>query len=414
LAVEQAELRRVLAQLAPRAQELLVESIRLPSTHGDEAPVQDYLERKWTEAGLRVERHPIPEDIKSDDEYSHPAQDRPYAGRHNLVVRTGSGNGRSLIINAHSDVVPAEDWPEAFEPRVEGDVIRGRGACDDKGCIAAMFLAALAARQLGIEPAGEVVYQMVIEEEVGGNGSLALIREGVKADGVVVLEPTGLHVHPANRGAIWFRFEFEGRPCHMGRKHEGVNAIDLACETIGILYEYEKELIRDCESQPLFAHYEFPTQVNVGMLHGGEWPSMVPASAVMEGGVGFLPNRPMEQVKADLVRYIEERGSEELKSRYTLSFPKLHNDSYETPRDHPLVRACAAAAREAGTPDEITGWNVSCDARLFAKVGGMPTVVFGPGRIEDAHSRAECVNMNEIVKAAEMLLRLIEQWCSDK
>ncbi len=228
---------------------------------------------------------------------------------------------------------------------------------------------------------------------------------------MLVIEPTGLKFHPANRGAIWFRFEFEGRPCHMGRKHEGINAIDLARETMGILYEYEKELVRDSESQPLFAHYEFPTQVNVGMLQGGEWPSMVPAHAAMEGGVGFLPNRPMEQVKRDLVRYIDERGSDALKARYTLSFPKLHNDSYETPPEHPFVQAFASAARAAGTPEEVTGWNVSCDARLFAKVGGMPTVVFGPGRIEDAHSVDEKVSMAEVVKAAETVVRVVEEWC---
>jgi acetylornithine deacetylase len=404
-------LRRVLRDLAPRAQELLVAAIRFRSTHGDEDGVQRFLEETWTHAGFRVERHAISDSLKDDPEYSRPADDLAYAGRCNLLVRTGGGGGRSLIVNAHSDVVPAQDWPAAFAPSVAAGVVSGRGACDDKGCIAAMYLATCAMKQLGLEPAGEVIYQMVIEEEVGGNGSLALIRQGVKADGVVVLEPTGLMFHPANRGAIWFRFEFEGKPCHMGRKHEGISAIDLARETIGILYEYEKELIRDRAGQPLFAHYEFPTQVNVGVLRGGEWPSMVPASAVMEGGVGFLPNRPMEQIKRDLVRCIAERGSDELKARYTLTFPKLHNDSYETPPEHPLVQAFAAAAREAGTPEEVTGWNVSCDARLFAKVGGMPTVVFGPGRVQDAHSKQEKVSMDEIVKAAETLVRLIEGWC---
>jgi acetylornithine deacetylase len=411
VAVDRDRLRRTLQELAPRAQELLVAAMRFRSVHGQEQGVQDCIAEHWEGAGFEVERHPIPEALKDDPEYSHPAEEAPYAGRCNLVVRMGGGTGRSLIVNAHSDVVPAQDWPDAFEPRVEGDVVRGRGACDDKGCVAVMFLAACAMKRLGIEPAGQVSFQTVIEEEVGGNGSLALIREGQAADGVVVLEPTGLKVHPANRGAIWFRFEFEGKACHMGRKHEGISALDMARETMGILYEYEKELVGDADSQPLFAHYDFPTQVNVGVLQGGEWPSMVPAHAVMEGGVGFLPNRPMEQVKRDLVRYIDKRGSAELKARYTLTFPKLHNDSYETPPEHPLVQVFAAAARQAGTPEAITGWNVSCDARLFATLGGMPTVVFGPGRIEDAHSVQEKVSMSEAIKAAETIVRMVEEWC---
>ncbi len=406
-----AELREVLSRLAPEAQEFLVELIRYPSTHGEEAGAVRYAEETWASAGLRVERHPIPDSLRDDPEYTHPATERDFTGRDNLVARLGRGQGGSVIINSHLDVVTAEEWDTAFEPRVEGGVIHGRGACDAKGCVAAMFLAARALQELDLTPAGEVAFQMVVEEEVGGNGSLALIRQGQKADGVVVLEPTSLAMHPANRGAIWFRFEFTGSSCHMGRKHDGVNAIDLACEARSILYEYEKELIGDQEDQPLFAHYDFPTQVNVGTLHGGDWPSMVPGKAVMEGGIGFLPNRPMEQVKEDVVRYIEERGSDLLKERYELSWPRLHNDSYETPVNHPFVQAFHRATLATDAQDSITGWNVSCDARLFAKVGGMPTVVFGPGGIEDAHSDAEKVAMSDIVTAAETLVQFIRDWC---
>jgi len=412
--VETKRLRAALAELAPGALQFLTEMISHASTHGNERAVLDCARARWQAAVFEVEEHPIPDAIRDDPQYSRPEKDVPFEGRHNLLVReAGTGGGRSLILNSHLDVVPAGDWPEAFEPRLDGEEVRGRGACDAKGCVAAMFLAAHAVRKLGLAHAGDLIYQMVIDEEVGGNGTLALIREGVRADGVLVLEPTGLMLHPANRGAIWFRFEFEGLSCHMGRKHEGINALDLACETMGILYEYEKELIRDQDCQPLFAGYEFPAQVNVGMLSGGDHPSTVAGRAVMEGGVGFLPNRPMERVKEDLVRYIQERGSRELKERYRLSFPKLHNDSYETPPDHPFVQACRRAAELAETPTEITGWNVSCDARLFGRLAGLPTVVFGPGRIEHAHSAAERITTSEITRAAEVLVRLIELWCSD-
>jgi acetylornithine deacetylase len=409
--LDRSELRRTLEDLKGEARDLLERLIEFPSTQGREAEVVSFLEGRWAEAGFIPERRPIDDALMEDPEFSHGETDVSFADRDNLVVSSGVGDGRSVIVNAHVDVVPAGDWAEAFAPSLDGDAVIGRGACDDKGQVAVMFLAAAALRALGACPAGQVIYQMVVEEEVGGNGSLALIREGMKADGVVVLEPTGLALHPANRGAIWFRFEFEGRPCHMGRKHEGVNAIDLACETIGLLYEYEKELIRDADDQPLFAHYEFPTQVNVGVLRGGEWPSMVPASAVMEGGVGFLPNRAMAQVREDLVRCIEQGGSPELKERYRLSFPKLHNDSYETPPGHPLVRTFHEATLETAAQDTITGWNVSCDARLFARLGGMPTVVFGPGRIEDAHSAGEKISMADVLTAAETLILFIERWC---
>jgi acetylornithine deacetylase len=411
--IHEKRLHQALNDLAPQAKELLSDMITYPSTHGNESQLQSYLERRWTAAGFEVQRHPIAESIRRDPEYSHPAKDYDFKGRDNLVVVVqGSDGGRSVILNSHVDVVPPHEWPEAFTPKIEGDWIYGRGACDAKGCVATMYLVACALRALGATHGGDIFYQMVIDEEVGGNGSLALIREGIQTDGVVVLEPTRLMLHPANRGAIWFRFEFEGTSTHMGRKEEGVNAIDLACETTHILYEYEKELIQDRDKQPLFTHYKLPAQVNIGILEAGEWPSMVAGSAVMEGGVGFLPNRPMAQVKEDIVRYIRERGSETLKSRYTLAFPKLHNDSYETPINAPLVQTFHAAIKETGAWKDITGWNVSCDARLFAKIGGMPTIVFGPGDIKDAHSSAEKIRLSEMITAAETLVRFIEKWCT--
>ena len=409
--IDKKQLRNVLTNLAPKAKDLLVEMIKYPSTSGNEAEVQTYLAQKWEEAGFNAQRHPIPENIKADPEYAHSDKDPEYKSRDNIEVCVeGKKAGRSVLINSHVDVVPPHRWPDAFHPKIDGDRIFGRGACDAKGCVAVMYLTACTLQELGIAPAGDVIYQMVIEEETGGNGSLARIRQGSTADGVVVLEPTDLVIHPANRGAIWFRFEFEGRPAHMGRKEEGINAIDLARETIDILYGYEQELIRDKDSQPLFAHYKLPSQVNIGILQAGEFPSIVAGSAVMEGGIGFLPNRPMEQVKEDVVRCIEQKGSKELQERYRLTFPKLHNDSFETPVDHPLVQTFHTAIQETGIQNDITGWNVSCDGRLFAKIGGMPTIVFGPGRIEDAHTASEKINLQDMVTAAEVLIRFIEKW----
>jgi len=410
---EKQTLRKILTDLAPKAQQLLADMITYPSTHGRESELQTYLEKKWTEAGFEIERHSIPDNITSDPEYSNPEKPIDFKNRDNLMVRVkGKDGGRSVILNSHVDVVPPHLWPEAFQPKIDGDMIYGRGACDAKGCVATMFLAACALRERKRAHGGDVIYQMVVDEEVGGNGSLALIREGIRADGVVVLEPTKLMLHPANRGAIWFRFEFAGKSTHMGRKEEGINAIDLAYETIGILYEYEKQLAADREAQPLFASYPLPTQVNIGILHGGEWPSMVAGSAVMEGGVGFLPNRPMSRVKTDMVHLIEERGSDALRSRYQLTFPRLHNDSYETPVNDPLVKTFHAAIRETDAQEKIMGWNVSCDARLFARIGGMPTIVFGPGDIQDAHSAEEKIRVSEMVTAAETLIRFIDKWCN--
>ena len=394
------------------ARNYLKEMIRIKSTPGNESEVV-CLSRDWfARAGCDCQLISIPPDIVSDPEYSHSDTPITYDGRANLVARRlGKSGGRSVILQSHLDVVPSGDWEEAFTPVDDGDFVVGRGAADAKGQVATIWLAMKALDELGVDLEGEVQAQAVVEEELGGNGALALIRQGYLADAAVIFESTGLNIHPANRGAIWFRIEIEGLPTHMGRKHEGISAIDLAIKVIEALYEYEKIIIADSINYPGFERYACPVQVNVGVLNAGTWPSQVAASAVIEGGVGFLPNRSMDQVKTEIRQVIERIDDPWLRDHYKLSFPKLHNDAYEIPYDHPLVTTLHKAALESELESEIFGWNVSCDARLYAKLGGIPTVVFGPGSVSEAHSHGEKIGMSDVAKAAETIVRFVLEWC---
>ncbi len=138
---------------------------------------------------------------------------------------------------------------------------------------------------------------------------------------------------------------------------------------------------------------------------------MVAGSAIIEGGVGFLPNRSMEQVKREIKDTIESIDDCWLKTHYKLSFPKLHNDSYEIDYGHPLVTTLAQGCHEAGLRPEVFGWNVSCDARLYANLAGIPTVVFGPGRFALAHAEKEKIEFSQVVRSAEALVRFATEWC---
>jgi acetylornithine deacetylase len=403
------------AAVTARAHEacaLLTDLISIPSTPGNETDAIDLCRRKFGEVGCECEVVPVRESLKEDPEYSHAEKPMVYDGRGSLVARRrGLGVGRSVILQSHVDVVPAGDWEDAFKPTKDGSVITGRGACDAKGHVAAIWLAIAALREVGAKLKGEVQAQIVIEEELGGNGALDLIRKGCLADAAIVMESTDLNIHPANRGAIWFRIDIEGLPAHMGRKFDGVSAIDKACRVIQALYEYEARIIADSKNYPGFERYESPVQVNVGMLHAGAWPSMVAGEATIEGGVGFLPNRSMDQVKREITDVIETIDDPWLKAHYRLSFPKLHNDSYEIDYSHPAVTTLRNACGDSGISSEVFGWNVSCDARLYAKLAGIPTIVFGPGDFTKAHARDECIDFNQIINAAEALARFAIKWC---
>ena len=145
----------------------------------------------------------------------------------------------------------------------------------------------------------------------------------------------------------------------------------------------------------------------------GDWPSAVAGFAVVEGGVGFLPNKPMETVKRELLAAVMETEDEWLKTHFRLEFPKLHNDAYEIPADHPLPLTMQAGCEAVGLASRITGFIVSCDARLFWHRGKMPVIVFGPGSISEAHSTHEHIRVSEILTAAEALAESIVRWCGE-
>jgi len=398
---------------ADQARQWLMDLIAFPSVQGNEAGVQAYMLDLLSSLGLAAEYRPISDDIFNDPEYSHKENEMSYAGRPNVVaVRKGTGGGRSLILQSHTDVVPGADWKEAFEPKFEDGYVIGRGAMDAKGQVVMQTVVMAVLQDLGLELKGDVEQQVVIEEEPGGNGALSLIRQGCHADGVIVGEGSSLNVFPANRGALWFQATTYGTPMHMGRRHEAQNAIEKMVEVIQRMLAYEKRLIAESVNYPLFERYEAPVQLCLGIIRAEGWPSMVAGECYLEGGVGFLPNKSMQQVKQELWDAIMETDDEWLKTHFDIQYNKLHNDSYEIPGDHPLPVTFNEAVKQFHPGSEIFGWNVSCDARLYNRLAGLPTVVFGAADIKQAHSAGECVSLQELLTGAKGLALGIVNWCN--
>ena len=389
---------------------LLSDLIAFPSTVGNDRGVQDYLLDYLTGLGFDAGLVPIQPGIEQDEDYTTVVGHQGYADRYNLVFTIpGSGDGRSVILNSHVDVVPAGE--EMFRPRVEGDTISGRGAVDAKGQVVTILLAVTALKEAGIRLKGDVTVQLVIEEEVGGNGALSVIMDGMKADGVVVCEPTSCQVYPANRGAIWFKLAIEGRSTHMGRWRDGVNAVDEMMETLRILQDWEKRLVEESKGDPLFPDPGANIKFNIGTIRAEGWPSMVAGRCVVEGGVGFLPNKMLSDIRDEMRHEIETRASEWTREHYTLEFNRLHNAAYRTPPEHPLMRTFHEAVVANGGPLEVIGWSASCDARLFWHRGGMPTLCFGAGKFPYAHSDEEQITVGEINAAAKILADFLTRWC---
>lgn len=383
-------------------QELLMDLIRIPSTRGKEEPAIRYLHRAMGPLVDQCELIEVSDSIMQDPDYAFPLAGHTYADTSNLecIIRGRDGR-RAIVFNTHLDVVPpSEGQDDAFSPRMEDGTIFGRGACDAKGQAATLFALALLLKEQDSRPPGDVIFHFVFEEECGGNGTLAMIRRGVQADAVVVLEPSELAVIPAVRGAVWFELKTFGQAGHSGTKGSTVSALKKAVEAMEILERYHDRLLAASKGMPLFDRYEDPMPLTFGQCLAGNWPASVPSEAVVKGVLGFLPNTNRHQVQREMKQAILAEGDEWLRQHFELSFPMLNSDGYSIPEDHPLVTALVAAARKNGAPGEVQAMTAACDAWFYNNRGGIPTVVFGPGSLRHAHSKEEQIRLDDIMIAA--------------
>lgn len=372
---------------------------------GHEGPASRYVYAKIKSLVDQCELVSIDDSIMQDPDYAFPLPGFSYKDTPNVeCVIKGNGGGPTIVLNAHLDVVPpSEGQVDAFNPREQNGIIFGRGASDDKGQVTTMYALALLLRERGIRPKGDLIFHFVIEEENGGNGTLAMIRRGIKADAAIVLESSDMAVIPAVRGAVWFELKVFGRAAHSGNAQGRISALDKAFQAIQIWRGYHDRLLAESRHLPLFDRFEDPMPLTIGQCQAGTWPASVPAEAVLKGLIGFLPNKNRLEVQEGLRQALLDEGDEWLREHFELSFPMLNNDGNSLPVDHPLVTGLVQSAQAMGLPGEVRAMTAACDAWQYNNMAGIPTVVFGPGSILHAHSKDEQIAVDDILKAAEVL-----------
>lgn len=410
--MEQTTIRQAVEALLPDTTDFLCSLLRFPSTPGNEHDAMLWLESRFAELPeLGVERVPMSDALKDDPDYSDPVPDITYDGRFNLrLERTGTGNGKTLLFNVHTDVVPASEGQDnPWEPTVSGSVVSARGACDDKGPLTTIYLVIRALDRLGIRLDGSLLAHLVCEEENGGNGSLAMARHGERADGCIVLEPSAGKLFTSIRGAVWFRIVFHGKAGHSGQAGRTRSALLMARDAIERLEAYHDRLLKASRGLPLFDPYPNPMPITFGRLQAGNWPAAAPSRAVLEGVLGLLPNKTKEEVCEEMRDALLADGT--LTTRdFDLTFMYRHDSSVVEP-DHELPQGILKAAETAGTPVEIDAMTASCDAWFYNNQLGIPTVVYGPGTLGVAHSKDEHIDMHDIADAAVVLINFLIDYC---
>ncbi|HOZ45262.1 MAG TPA: M20/M25/M40 family metallo-hydrolase [Candidatus Hydrogenedentes bacterium] len=402
--------RQIIRDLMPEAEQFLAEFLRFPSVSGKEHEAMLFLDKAFAELDVEVERVPMTNALRADPDYSDPIPDLAYDGRFNLRIRRrGTGGGKTLLFNAHTDVVPPSEGQESpWSGRIADGVAYGRGACDDKGPLTSIYLTLKALDALGVRLKGDVVAHLVVEEENGGNGSLAMARAGERADGCIVLEPTDHKVFTSIRGAVWFRIVFKGKAGHSGQAGQTRSALLLARDAMAILERYHDDLLAASRGLPLFDPYPNPMPITFGRLEAGNWPSAAPNRAVLEGVLGLLPNKTKEEVCAEMRQALLDGGL--TADDFDLGFTYRH-DSSVVEVDHELPQTLLGAAEAAGSPAATAAMTASCDAWFYNNQLGIPTVVYGPGSLKVAHSKDEVIELADIERAAGVFVRFLMDYC---
>ncbi|MDQ4078418.1 MAG: M20 family metallopeptidase [Chloroflexota bacterium] len=360
----------------------------LPGGQRGEIAVADYVSAFCERLGLEVERQEV------------------FPNRPNVIARLHAPRGRgALLLEAHTDTVPAGDMSDAFTPEVEDGRLYGRGACDTKGSLAAMLHAIEQLVQKADTLPCDVILLAAISEEDGSFGAEAFLDLGIEVDGAVVGEPTDLRLVTAYKGVVRFRITTQGRAGHTSTPVPEENAIYQAVEVVRALRTYADRLSTS-QMHPLVG----PATLTVSRFHGGEVINVVPATCDIDIDRRTLPNEVPEEVLADVDQLLAELMDQEpwITARRTETIQIARG--METVQGHPLLVALQRACLDAGLPTETQGVPYGTDASMLAGKGGIPSIVFGPGRISEAHSSREWVSLAQVAQASDILVRAVQHF----
>jgi acetylornithine deacetylase len=390
----------------------------------DEAPLQELLADRLREAGARIDLwEPRPDDVAG---HRMTPAGLGFEGRPQLVAHLpGAGGGKSLLLNGHIDVVssePRERWtsdPNAAE--IRHGRLYGRGACDMKGGVAAIVVAVDALSSVGARLRGDLTVCTVTDEESTGCGALAALAHGVRADASIVTEPSTLDAWVACRGALIATVTVLGRPGHAGMHHAdwrdggAVNAIDKALVIVDALRRLESEW----RSREDYGHRLLPGPDIVATgISAGEWTVSYPASCRLTFHIAYVPGQADDdgwgsEVMADVTRCVDDTAAGDTwlaehppTIQWAPEVPPAEVDERER-----IVRTAVAAGQRVGRPSRPTGFHSWYDGATFTKLGSIPSIGFGPGSLDVAHTVDEFVPIDDLVDCAKALALSAIRFC---
>jgi len=326
------------------------------------------------------------------------------SGRPSVVGRlTGSGGGRSLMLNAHLDTVGIEGMVDALAPAIRGDRLYGRGAYDMKGSLAACLATVKALVDAKAGMRGDLVLAAVADEEYASLGTAEVVRQ-MPVSAAIVTEPTELDLCVAHKGFVWLEVETAGRAAHGSRFFEGIDANMRMGRFLGRLDRLEQEL-RARPPHPLVG----PPSLHAPTLRGGSELSTYAASCRLGIERRTVPGETEAGVRAEIETLIEQTHAADPSFKATVRC-LLARNAFEVSPDAPIVSAVrAAATNRLGRSPALIGKPFWMDSAILADAG-VETVIIGPVG-DGAHTSEEWVDLASLADLAAILADAAAAYC---
>ena len=373
----------------PPVEQLLRELIAIPSVnpafvpaghpHAGEQKLAEFLVATAKKAGLDVETQSVVDD------------------RANVLVRlTPQGRvTRRIVLAPHLDTVPCADEKQ-LTPEFKDGKLFGRGACDTKGSVAVFLDTLIELAHAERRPREtEIVFAALVDEENAQGGSRVLAGSGLQADLAIVGEPTKLRIVTAHKGDLWLRLQTHGKAAHGSRPDLGRNAVLEMARVVQLLETTYAKKLRD-KKHGLLGH----ATINVGSIWGGNQPNIVPDFCEITADRRTLPG---ESEKVVIQEIRELLNAHKLRADL-MDFKGLESPSLETDPDNERVKELMSEARQ----HQPAGVDFFCDAAILAQAG-IPSVVFGPGDIAQAHTADEWILTRQLGTASSILRRFLDR-----
>ena len=338
-----------------------------------------------------------------------------------LATIRGNGTGKSLMLNGHMDTVPVAGMDDPFNPVIVDGNMYGRGSSDMKSGLAAMLYAVLTVHRMKVPLNGDLVLAGVIDEEAAkSTGSRVIAEKGPITDYAIIGEPSSLYPIIAHKGIDYFQIDFHGKAAHSSRPENGANAIYAAADFISAV---KAVLIPEFDN--LSHPYLGKPTINVGLMCGSAeinkpfllqqsetFAGVVPDEASVFIDVRWIPGQSIPQIQSQLQALADSILPKNPGISAEVNYIPLPRPAIEISPEEALPQAILESISQVSPETaEFKGLSGFMDSGILYGVAGILSMVFGPGDLSVAHGINEKVEVEQIIKAAQIYTKTALDIC---